>query len=101
MVKIVTTGQFTQVSGLLTPVVPARIQHGLPEGNDGFRPAVHVPRRRYICSYIFTLTCHYPVGQGTRPRCRRLADGRTRAGAPRKAGTRRLPPREPRAAPPH
>ena len=39
IVKIVDYGQFPQVSGLHDPVVSARIQQRLSEGNDGFRSA--------------------------------------------------------------
>lgn len=56
-------------------MVTARIQHGLPEGNDGFRPARARTPSQVHRRYIFALTCHYPVGQGTRPRCQRRADG--------------------------
>jgi hypothetical protein len=38
MVKILAIGQFQQVSGLLGPVVSARIQHAPSEKNAGFRP---------------------------------------------------------------
>jgi hypothetical protein len=75
IVKIVDYGAVSAGQRAVDPVVSARIQHGLPEGNDGFRPARARTPSQVHRRYIFDLTCHYPVGRGTRPRCQRRADG--------------------------
>jgi len=62
---------------------PLWYQHGPFEGNDGFRPARARTPPQVNWRYILALTCHYPVGQDTRPRCQRRADGPHTGRAPR------------------
>jgi hypothetical protein len=75
IVKILELGAVSAGQRPADPVVSARIQHALFEGNDGFRPACARNPPQVYRRYILMLTCHYPVGQGTCPGGQRHAYG--------------------------